>query len=44
MEKKYKITLNETQMRMISNALEQYSRMICGQMAHNYIPSIEHAL
>ncbi|NPV13162.1 MAG: hypothetical protein HPY57_15455 [Ignavibacteria bacterium] len=31
-------------MLLISKALEQYSRMICGQMSHWYIPSIEHAL
>lgn len=44
MEKKYKITCNEEQIRMISFALEQYSRMICGQLGHNYMPSIETAL
>lgn len=41
---KYKLILNEEQMRTIAVALEQYSRMICGQLCTNYMPSIEHAL
>jgi len=31
-------------MRTIAVALEQYSRMICGQLGTNYMPSIQHAL
>lgn len=31
-------------MDLMATVLEQYSRMICGQMNTNYIPSIEHAL
>lgn len=41
---KYKLTLNEEQMQTIAIALEQYSRMICGQLGTNYMPSIEHSL
>lgn len=39
-----KIELNENQMRLIATALEQYSRMICGQLEQSKMPSIEHAM
>lgn len=44
MEKKYKMTLNGNQLSMIAVALEQYSRMMCGQLGTNYLPSIDHAI
>lgn len=44
MEDKYIITCNENQMKMIAKALEQYSRMICGQLEIRFLPSVEYAL
>lgn len=41
---KYTLTLNEKQIRLIADALEQHSRMICGQLNTNYIPALEHSM
>lgn len=38
------IELNEKQARLIATALEQYSRMICGQLELNKMPSLEQEL
>ena len=42
--KKYTITLNETQIRLIAECLEEHSRMICGQLEHRHIPSLQHSM
>lgn len=41
---KYNIELNEKHIKFIALTLEQYSRMICGQLDTNYIPALEHIL
>lgn len=42
--KEYQITLNEKQIRLVAQALEQHSRMICGQLGDTYLPALEHGM
>jgi len=42
--KEYRITLNEKQIRLIASALEQHSRMICGQLSERHLPALEHSM
>ena len=44
MEEKYTIKCNKEQMLTIAYALDQYSRMICGQLSMNHLPSLQIAL
>jgi len=44
MEKKYTITLNEKQMRLIAECLEEHSRIMCGQFDTNHVPALERAM
>ena len=40
----YLIRCNKKQIEMIAEALEEQSRMICGQLSVNHIPSLEYAI
>lgn len=42
--KEYQVVLNEKQLRLIAVALEQHSRMICGQLSETYLPALEHGM
>ena len=42
--KTYQITCNKNQISLIAEAVEQYSRMICGQLDESKLPSISFAL
>jgi len=44
MEKKYTITCDEKHLRLIAKALEQHSRIICGQLGESYMPALEHGM
>ena len=43
-EKLYQITCNEEQIRIMANALEQHSRIICGQLGESFMPGLEHGM
>lgn len=42
--KKYTITLNETQIRLIAECLEEHSRMMCGQLEYRHLPALSVAM
>jgi len=44
MEKKYTITCDEKHLQLIAKALEQHSRIICGQLGESFTPALNHSI